>query len=74
MGRKYEPASEPLYISAKWLFLKRELYLSVQVTGAAMTVFGCLAHPDLPAPIVDIMQWYRGGLVFEAHRLLYHST
>ena len=28
MSLKYEPASEPLHISAKWLFLNRELYLS----------------------------------------------
>jgi len=26
MSLKYEPSSEPLHISAKWLFLNRELY------------------------------------------------
>ena len=31
MSLKYEPSSEPLHISAKWLFLNSERYLSVQV-------------------------------------------
>jgi len=30
-----------------------------------------LGHVLVPARSVE---WYRGGLVFKAHRLLYHST
>jgi len=33
MSLKYEPASEPLHIYAKKLFLNRELYRSVQPTS-----------------------------------------
>ena len=32
MSLKYEPSSEPLHISAKWLFLDCELYRSVQLS------------------------------------------
>ncbi|KAJ1490315.1 hypothetical protein T484DRAFT_1935427 [Baffinella frigidus] len=35
--------------------IKYEPKRALQVTGAAMTVFGLLAHPDLPVPIMNIM-------------------
>ena len=44
---KYEPSSESLHISAKWLFV----------------------NPQHPRNV----KRFRGGLVFEDHRLLHHS-
>ena len=59
MSLTYEPASEP----------------QVLPLGAS----GRQVLPDAPPepqeqPLDRNGQWFRGGLVFEAHRLLYHSA
>jgi len=36
MSLKYEPSSEPLHNSAKWLFLNRELYRTVQLCAGGV--------------------------------------
>jgi len=36
MSLKYEPSSEPVHISVKWLFLNWKLYLSVQLLVVAL--------------------------------------
>jgi len=33
-----------------------------------------LGMQELDMSRMDLVQWFRGGLVFKAHKLLYHST
>jgi len=57
---KYEPASEPLHIYLKQLFLN--CHGNAGRWGASVSGL----HTKV--------QRFQGGLVFKAHRLLHHST
>ena len=52
MSLKYEPSSEPLYNSAKYLFLNRELYRTVQLKkrGEIGLCLFCLINLVRPGP------------------------
>ena len=41
MSIKYEPSSELLHVSAKWLFLNREVYTLPEYSTLAKTVPNC---------------------------------
>ena len=77
---KYEPSSEPVYISAKQSSLNRELcvtrhlFLVLDTSVDLSSLIGVTSQlTDGECELVSECG-NRGGLVFEAHRLLYHST
>ena len=51
--------------------LRARLAESTAAQGAAAAEMEALLTPQL---LDGNVQWFRGGLVFEAHRLLYHSA
>jgi len=73
MSLKYEPVTVPQHISVKWLFFEYlAKMMGKKVVGKVAPQPSQLSIYE--QPLYRNVQWFRGGLVFEAHSLLYHSA
>ena len=70
MSLQYEPSSEPLHISAH--APRAPTSCTLFPRGLSPRAWQC-AHSATDALLRRNMKRFRGGLVFKAHRLLYHS-